>query len=121
MELTTVKENGKEIAIVSSSDILINDIQSALDLMATVSYETGCNRIIMNKSALCEEFFDLKTRLAGEILQKFINYQTKLAVVGDFTHYTSQSLRDFIYESNQGNAVFFLADEKQAIIKLSTC
>ena len=94
-------------------------MQSALDFIATVGFETGCNRIILNKSAICNDFFDLSTRLAGEILQKFINYNIKIAIVGDFSVYTSKSLKDFIYESNKGKDIFFLPNEKQAIEKLS--
>jgi hypothetical protein len=119
MKITTIKEKNVEIAVVNSSEVLITDVQSALDFMATVNYETGCHRIILNKSAICEDFFNLRTRLAGEILQKFINYQVKIAIVGDFSAYTSESLKDFIYESNKGNAIFFLLNEKQAIDKLS--
>ena len=119
MKITVVKENNTEIAVVSSNEILIKDVQSALDFIATIDYETGCNRIVMNKSAISEDFFDLKTRLAGEILQKFINYQIKIAIVGDFAVYSSKSLKDFIYESNKGRNIFFLSDEEQAIEKLS--
>lgn len=119
MNIRTIKENGIEIAFVVSNEQLITDVQSALDLMATVRYEVGCNRIILNKSAICEDFFDLKTRIAGEILQKFINYQTKIAVIGDFSTYSSKSLKDFIYESNNGRDIFFLSTEEQAIEKLS--
>ena len=119
MEITKIKENDIEIAVVSSSEILITDVQSALDFMATVNYEVGCGRIILNKSAICEDFFNLKTQLAGDILQKFTNYQVKFAIVGDFSVYTSKSLKDFIYESNKGNAIFFLSNEKEAINKLS--
>lgn len=119
MKITTIKENNKEIALVKSDEILISDVQSALDLMATVRYETGCDLMIMNKEAICEEFFDLKTKIAGEILQKFINYHIRIAIVGDFLGYTSNSLRDFIYESNRGKNIFFLPDEMQAIEKLT--
>lgn len=119
METSTIKEKDKGIAIIHSDEILITDVQSALDFMATVQYETGYNRIILNKSAICEDFFHLRTKLAGEILQKFINYHVKIAIVGDFTVYTSKSLKDFIYECNQGKDIFFLPDEKQAIKKLS--
>ncbi|NRG47139.1 DUF4180 domain-containing protein [Bacillus sp. CRN 9] len=119
METNTIKQNNIEIAIISSNKILIKDVQSALDFIATVQYETGCNRIILNKSAICEDFFHLSTKLAGEILQKFINYQVKIAVVGDFSVYSSKSLKDFIYESNHGKDIFFFPDEKQAIEKLS--
>jgi len=119
MKITKVETNGVHIAIVISNEILIEDVQSALDLMATVHYEAGCDRIIINKSLISERFFDLKTRLAGEILQKFTNYRVKVAIVGDFSVYSSQSLKDFIYESNNGNAIFFLPTEQQAIEKLS--
>ena len=43
----------------------------------------------------------------------------KIAIVGDFSEYTSKSLKDFIYESNNGKDIFFLPDEKKAIDKLS--
>ncbi|CRK84881.1 DUF4180 domain-containing protein [Neobacillus massiliamazoniensis] len=119
MKINTVKQNNIEIAVISSSELLIKDVQSALDFMATVQYETGCDRIILNKSAICEDFFHLSTKLAGEILQKFINYHVKIAIVGDFSVYSSKSLKDFIYESNKGKDIFFFSDEKQAIEKLS--
>src|SRR4051812_45469629 len=98
MNITKVEAGGGNIAVVSSSEILIEDVQSALDFMATVQYEADCYRIIINKSIITESFFDLKTRLAGEILQKFINYRVKVAFIGDFSMYTSQSFQDFIYE-----------------------
>ncbi|NIK77039.1 hypothetical protein FHS15_002164 [Paenibacillus castaneae] len=119
MKIAKVDVGGGIIAIVSSSEILIEDVQSALDLMATVQYEAGSDRIVINKSLLSESFFDLKTRLAGEILQKFINYHVKVAIVGDFSVYTSQSLKDFIYECNNGHDIFFLPTEQKAIEKLS--
>lgn len=119
MNVNIVEENNVKIAVVNSSEILISDVQSSLDFIVTIGFETGCKRIILNKSAICEDFFYLKTRLAGEILQKFINYDMKIAIVGDFFVYTSKSLKDFIYESNNGKDIFFLPDEKQAIEKLS--
>lgn len=119
MKINTVKENNIEIAIVNSSDILITDVQSALDFIATVDYDTGCDRVILDKSAVSEDFFDLSTRIAGDVLQKFINYRKKIAIVGDFSKYTSKSLKDFIYECNKGKDIFFVSDEKQAIEKLS--
>jgi hypothetical protein len=119
MKINTIKENNIEIAVVTSSDILITNIQSALDFIATVRFEAGCYRIILSKASICEEFFNLKTKLAGEILQKFVNYHVKIAIVGDFSVYTSKSLRDFIYESNKGKDIFFLSDEEAAIEKLS--
>ena len=65
----------------------------------TIKYETNCNKIALNKSAILEDFFILSKGLAGEILQKFINYQIKFAIYGDYSKYTSKPLKDFIYES----------------------
>ncbi|MFA5341546.1 MAG: DUF4180 domain-containing protein [Clostridia bacterium] len=119
METRIVEKNNIKIAVIYSEDVIIKDVQSALDFMATVDYETGCSRILIFKSAVCEDFFDLKTKIAGDILQKFINYQKKIAIVGDFTIYSSKSLRDFIYECNKGKDIFFLQDTQVAITKLS--
>ncbi len=84
----------------------------------TIKYETNCNKIALNKEAIVEEFFILSKGLAGEVLQKFINYQTKFAIYGDFSKYTSKLIRDFIYESNNGKDIFFVKDDNEAINKL---
>ena len=120
MEITKRSVNGVHIAVIQSKNKLITDVQSALDLMATVRYEADCDRIMIRKSAISEEFFDLKTRLAGDILEKFVNYHIKIAIIGDFSAYTSKSLKDFIYECNKGRHIFFLPNEEEAIKKLST-
>ncbi|MFE6138507.1 DUF4180 domain-containing protein [Bacillus sp. NPDC057893] len=120
MELEKIVTGGINIAVVRNDTLVISDIQSALDLLATVQYEVDSKRIIIHKSLISESFFDLKTRLAGDILQKFINYSVKIAIVGDFSMYASKSLKDFIYECNKGKDIFFLATEQQAIEKLSS-
>ncbi len=119
MVFKILQENGHAIAVIQNDTVLIHDIQSALDIMATIRYETDCERIIMDRSALCDAFFDLKTRMAGEILQKFIQYRMKIAIIGDFSQFTSKSLQSFILESNRGTDIFFLPDQAQAIQKLS--
>jgi hypothetical protein len=111
------KENSK-VAVIESPDILINEPQDALDLMATIMHLHECNKIVISESSITKSFFYLKTGIAGEILQKFSNYQMKLAIVGDFSNYNSKSLRDFIFESNKGSQVFFLSSEEEAIERL---
>ena len=63
-------------------------------------------------------FFILSTGLAGEILQKFVNCHIKLAIVGDYSKYTSKPPRDFIYESNKGNSIYFASSIEEAVLKL---
>lgn len=119
MNITVIEANGENIAVVNSEETLIEDVQSALDLMATVQYETGSYVMVLHKSVFCEDFFDLSTLLAGEILQKYINYRVKVAIIGDFSGYSSKSLRDFIYECNQGKDIFFVGSEEEAVERLS--
>jgi hypothetical protein len=111
-------ENGAEKAAEILSDcIVINKVQDALDLMANASYMDARN-IILHEKNLNPEFFNLSSRLAGDILQKFTNYQVKVAIIGDFSKYTSKSLKDFIYECNKGRMIFFIPDIEQAKEKL---
>lgn len=119
MEIETVARNGVEVAVVTGAEVLLADVSSALDLMMSVKYQTGCSRVAVNKGAVGEDFFILSTRLAGEVLQKFINYGVKLAIFGDFSGYTSKPLHDFIYESNRGRDVFFASDREDAVERLA--
>lgn len=54
--------------------MVIADTRSALDLVMTVKYEAGAVRIVIDKDVICGDFFILSTGMAGEILQKFMNY-----------------------------------------------
>lgn len=119
MNIEHLKDNGTNIAVISSDEKLIVDVQSALDLAMTVKYETGAAKIVINKSAVCDEFFILSSGMAGEILQKFINYHVRMAIYGDYSQYTSKPLKDFIYESNNGNDFFFVSTKDEAIQKLT--
>ena len=112
--IINIKENINVVKI-EDERILIFDEQSALDVFMSLAYETGENRFIISKDNLIEDFFDLRTKIAGEILQKIINYRMKLAIIGDFSKYKSKSLRDFIYECNSGRDIFFVENESEAL------
>ena len=119
MNIEHINDNGIDIAVISSDEKVIVDAQSALDLAMTVKYETGAANIVLDKRLVCEDFFILSTGVAGEILQKFINYHVRAAIYGDYSRYTSKPLKDFIYESNQGRDFFFVATREEAIQKLT--
>lgn len=120
MNIENAAVNGIKVAVIKPEDgeAVIRDTQTALDLIMTVKYEAETDRIAIDKEAVAEDFFILSTGVAGEILQKYINYGVKLAIYGDFSRYTSKPLRDFIYESNKGNDFFFVADEQEAVQRL---
>ena len=81
----------------------------------TAHHEAGASALLVDKAAVAEDFFILSTGLAGEILEKFIQYRIKMAVYGDFSCYTSKPLRDFIYESNHGSDFFFVPEREEAL------
>ncbi|MHC1786417.1 MAG: DUF4180 domain-containing protein [Christensenellales bacterium] len=107
-----------DIAVIHSEVPLITDAQSALDLMATLRYQHGVTKMVISKEAISEDFFVLSSGLAGEIVQKFVNYRFPVAIVGDFSKYTSKPLRDYILECSRGKHLYFAASEGEALEKL---
>ena len=108
-------EKREHAALVRGEGILISDSASAVELLVSARHETECSAVILHKEQVDESFFRLSSGLAGEVLQKFVNYQMRLAIVGDFSQYTSKPLRDFIYESNQGSHAGFWPTEEEAL------
>lgn len=107
MEIKVHTENNKKIAEIISESIILSTVEDALDLIGNVYYQ-GFDKIIIHEKNIIPTFFDLKTRIAGEILQKFTQYGMPLTIVGDFSKFNSKSLNDFIFESNKGKQVNFV-------------
>jgi hypothetical protein len=115
METTVHNLDSTAIAEVLGTGPLIHSVQDALDLLAGVQYERGAKAVILHKAHLPAEFFDLRSGMAGEILQKVSNYHFRLAIVGDFGAIESSALRDFIRESNRTGQVLFQPDVSSAL------
>lgn len=83
----------------------VNDVLSA-------AWSADAAMVAIPVQRLDPAFFRLSTRVAGEMLQKFVNYQMRAAIIGDVTTWTTQSeaLRDFIHEANRGNSAWFVND-----------
>jgi hypothetical protein len=107
-------ENSNAVEIISD-EVLINSEQDALDLMVDIGYQYESKKIILHKKNISQQFFDLKTGLAGAVLQKFSNYQVQLAIIGEFGSHKSKSLDDFIYESNRNGHILFAVDIPTAL------
>ena len=119
LDLLKVENNGISVVVVFSDNVVIKDTQSALDLLMMAKHESGTKNIVIDKKLVAEDFFILRTGLAGEILQKYINYGGRIAIFGDYSHYTSKPLHDFIYESNKGKDVFFTSTQDEAVNMLT--
>lgn len=87
--------------------------QDFLDIIGALWGEAvGVTFVAIPVARLAPEFFDLRTGLAGDALQKFVNYGVQVALVGDVSEHvaSSNALAEFVYESNQGPHVWFCAD-----------
>lgn len=118
-EIKKVEKNGVVCAVIQNDEVVITDPQSALDVLMTAKYEAGTKNIVIDKALIVEDFFILSSGLAGDILQKYVNYGGRIAIYGDFSRYTSKPLKNFIYESNKGHDVFFVATQEEAILRLT--
>ena len=81
----------------------------------------GVDLVVLPAERLAEDFFALRTRVAGEVVQKFVNYRLRLAVVGDLTVHLARSsaLRDFVREANRGDQLWFVADDAELDARLA--
>jgi hypothetical protein len=118
MTTKTVNTSKGSIVVVDADAPIISDGQSALDFIVNIVYEHNCHNIAVHKSAIAENFFKLSTGIAGEVAQKIVNYRFRLAIIGDFSGYTSKPLLDYIYECNKGGHLYFVSDENEAVKKL---
>lgn len=112
-----ITKKGISIAEILPGSEIINSTEDILDTLADAGYN-GSTGLIIYAVNLNKDFLDLKTRIAGEILQKFSNYRMKLAIIGDFSDVRSKSLRDFIRESNTTGMINFVSSLDEAISRL---
>lgn len=113
-------ESGAVVAVLSGKEKEMTDVDSALEIAMRARYELGTDALAIDKRTVEAQFFILSSGLAGEVLQKWVNYHVKAAFYGDFTRYTSKPLRDFIGESNKGEQFFFVATLEEALARLDT-
>ncbi len=97
----------------------LRDDRDAVDLI-NAAWSVGTTFIALPIERLGEDFFPLNTRRAGTILQKFSSLGTRLAIVGDLSAQIAESaaLRDFIYEANRGEHIWFVADMESLLRRL---
>lgn len=109
MEIKTHNIDNTKVAEIITDKVILRSTEDGLDLLGNLYYQ-GFDKIIIHEKNITLKFFDLKTKIAGEILQKFAQYQMPLIIVGDFSKYKSKSLNDFIFESNKSQQINFIKD-----------
>ena len=114
MTIETHHTNSLKIAEIISDEIILRSVEDGLDLLGDLYYQ-GFDKILIHEKNITPDFFDLKTKIAGEILQKFAQYRMPLIIIGDFAKCETQRLTDFIYESNKGRQINFVGSLSEAI------
>ncbi|MFJ3791055.1 DUF4180 domain-containing protein [Kitasatospora sp. NPDC090091] len=111
---------GRTVLWVPAEGAPIREERDATDLIGE-AFGHGATWVVLPAARLHEDFFRLGTRVAGGIVQKFVNYRIGLVVLGDIAHHVaaSDALRDFVRESNRGRQLWFLADEAELADRLA--
>lgn len=112
-------ELARSLVYVAGDDPPLASDRDASDIVGE-AFSTGARVVAIPVACLPPAFLDLKTRFAGEVLQKFVNYGFRVAIVGDVSAAVagSDALRDFVRESNRGRHVWFVEDLEALAAKL---
>jgi hypothetical protein len=111
MTATLLEIEGQRCLVADADGPLVADAEGASRLIEDAMGHRA-SVIVVPVSRLEASFFQLRSGLAGEVLQKAVNYGFKFAVVGDISAHVaaSDALRDFVIASNRGRSIFFLPD-----------
>ncbi|MEU0052277.1 DUF4180 domain-containing protein [Streptomyces sp. NPDC006309] len=98
---------------------LLDGESAALDLIGD-AYGHDVQLVALPVERIADDFFRLRSGVAGAVVQKFVSYRLCLAVLGDISGHVANStaLRDFVYECNQGRQLWFLADAAELDTRL---
>jgi hypothetical protein len=90
------------------------EIRGPADIAPALGAGMDGGGLLLDESQLGADFFDLRTGLAGEVLQKFTNYRVRLAiVVADALAYGGR-FNELVREHRTHNAVRFFETEQLA-------
>lgn len=116
MEIQVLEREGEKVAVVPTTNpLIIKTTQDAVELLMNCNYNLDTAKVVIHEQHLTPDFFDLKSGVAGDILQKFSTYGGRLAIVVDTAKFTSKSLQDFIRESNKMKRINFVASEEEGL------
>ena len=111
MESSVIEYGDVRCLVLNGDGPVISEATQGRDLVEeALSERAGVVAVPVQR--LDESFFALRTGLAGEIIQKVLNYRLRFAVVGDVSTYVeaSASLRDFVVECERGTDIVFARD-----------
>jgi hypothetical protein len=102
MKHKLIEKDSKRYIEVDASEVRISNEKDVLDLIS-VCWENSTYLMIIHQEALSQDFFNLRTGLAGTMLQKFMNYNIKSALVITNEDVIRGRFGEMVIESNKGN------------------
>ena len=88
--------------------------RDAVDLIGE-AFHARSQITVIPVARLDEDFFRLRTGVAGAFVSKFVQYHVKLVIFGDISAYLAESeaLRDFVREANRGKDFWFVSTREE--------
>lgn len=102
MNYKVVEKNKKKYIECVSGERKLYSERDVLDFIS-ICIENDVYTLVLYSDTFSEDFFNLKTGLAGMALQKFINYHIKVAVILENEEKFNDRFKEMIMESNKGN------------------
>ncbi len=102
--------HGVRVLECDASEKQLRNYNEAVELIGK-AFENRASLIVVPAECLDDDFFRLSTRIAGELIQKVVQYRQRLVIIGDISRHLAESsaLRAFVLEANRGKEVWFLA------------
>ncbi|WP_048796990.1 DUF4180 domain-containing protein, partial [Serratia sp. 506_PEND] len=109
MSYAVLQVHDLRLVVFAEAGPLLKD-ENDVSLFIAPAFEHEAGMIALPVNRLDAAFFQLKSGIAGAVLQKFINYRLRVALLGDITPWLAQSnaLQDLVREANRGEQVWFL-------------
>lgn len=107
-----IEKNEKGYLDVSEINPPISGVQGVLDHLIGVCWEYDVHRVMVDSSCFEEGFYRLRTGIAGDVLQKLLNYHIKTALIITDTKLIRGKFEDFVLEANKGHD-FRVFDNKE--------
>ena len=110
MNAKLIEQSNHRLLILNTEGPILSRTQDLLDLIQEALVQKA-SVLVVPVLRFDPAFFQLRSGLAGEFVQKIVNYQLKLVIVGDISAQVaaSDALRDFVREANRGHTVFFVS------------
>lgn len=102
-----------KVLVASDSGITVRSFSDVSDALGACLGGAG---LVLTEKDLGPDFFDLRTGLAGELFQKFVNYRLRVAIVVADPQAYGERFSELAYEHKTHNMIRFVnsTDEAQA-------